>query len=83
MTTATMTAKGQIVIPSRIRKHLNLTKGTRLCIIEKGDTVILKPLTEGYLDRIMGMLKGSNLTEELLKERRREREREDKQWSKS
>jgi AbrB family looped-hinge helix DNA binding protein len=78
MITTTITAKGQVVIPSRIRKHLKLTKGTRLCIIESGDTVILKPLTEDYFHQIMGMLKGEHLTEELLKERKREREREHK-----
>ena len=78
MTIAAITAKGQVVIPSRIRKHLNLIKGTRFCIIEKGDTVILRPLTKDYFESIRGMLKGSNLTEELLQERRREREREDR-----
>ena len=78
MTTTTITAKGQVVIPSRIRKHLKLTKGTRLCVIEKGETVILKPLTKNYFDGMMGMLKGSGLTAELLKERRRERAKEDR-----
>ena len=76
MTTTTITAKGQVVIPSRIRKHLNLTKGTRICVIEKGDTVVLKPLTVKYFGQIMGMLKGSGLTDELIKERRKEREKE-------
>lgn len=76
MTTTTITAKGQVVIPSKIRKHLKLTKGTRLCVIENGDTVILKPLTKDYFDNIMGMLKGSGLMEELLNERKRERVRE-------
>jgi len=81
--TTTITAKGQVVIPSRIRKHLKLTQGTKFCVFEKGDSVVLKPLTEEYLDSIMGMLKGSNITEELIKERRREQKREDKKWLKS
>ena len=38
-----VTAKGQIVIPSGIRRKLNIKKGTRLSIEEKGDQLVLQP----------------------------------------
>ena len=75
-----MTTKGQIVIPAAIRRSLNITRATRLCIVESGGKVILQPLTEAYFDQAAGILndKGS-LLRDFLKERRREKEREDKQ----
>ena len=84
MTTTTMTAKGQIVIPSRIRRHLNIKKGTRLCVLEKGQEIVLKPLTREYFEQMAGILgtKGK-LGKALLEERAREKEIEDRKWSKS
>jgi len=35
METITVSAKGQVVIPSRIRKKFGLTKGTKLTIMEE------------------------------------------------
>jgi len=77
MTTAILTTKGQIVIPSAIRKRMNMKKGTKLCIEEMGDKIIIKPLTRGYFEKIAGVLstKGK-LTAELLKERSKDKERE-------
>ncbi|HJH29676.1 MAG TPA: AbrB/MazE/SpoVT family DNA-binding domain-containing protein [Methanosarcinaceae archaeon] len=44
METITISAKGQIVIPARIRKKFALTKGTKLKIIEEeGHIKILMP----------------------------------------
>ena len=80
MTTTIVTTKGQIVIPSVIRKHLNLKKGTKLCVLEEGDKIVLQPLTDDYFDKMAGILntKGK-LTKALLEERAREKEHEDKQ----
>ena len=84
MTTTTVTAKGQIVIPSRIRRHLNIKKGTRLSIIEKNDEIILQPLTREYFENTAGVLKTKGkLTQALLEERRKEKTIEDKKWQKS
>ncbi len=54
MTTAIVTSKGQIVIPSNIRRRLNIKKGTKLHIEEKGDELILKAVTPAYFERIAG-----------------------------
>ena len=79
MTTTVVTTKGQIVIPSSIRRHLNIKKGTKLCVIEEGDKIVLQPLTSDYFDKMAGILntKGK-LTKSLFEERAWEKGREDK-----
>ena len=79
MTTTVVTTKGQIVIPSVVRRHLNLKKGTKLCVTEEGDKIVLQPLTQDYFERMAGILntKGK-LTKALIEERAKEKEREDR-----
>ena len=76
MVTTIVTTKGQIVIPSRIRRKLNIKKGTRLYIEEKGDELIIKPVTPEYFSKMAGVLgtKGK-LTKALLEERAKDKER--------
>ena len=84
MVTTIVTAKGQIVIPSRIRRHLNIKKGTKLCITEAGDKIVLQPLTHEYFEKVAGIAssKGKGLSA-LLEERAKDKDREDEKWSKS
>ncbi len=84
MTTTIVTAKGQIVIPSRIRRHLNIKKGTRLCVIEKDNEIVLQPLTREYFEQTAGVLKTKGkLTQALLDERKKDKASEEEKWSKS
>lgn len=77
MTTIVMTSKGQIVIPSKFRKKLSIKKGTKLIIEEKGDDLIIKPLTGKYFEKIAGMLRtGGKISKTLLEERKKDKERE-------
>ncbi len=77
MTTTIVTTKGQVVIPAKIRRKLNIRKGTRLYIEERGDELILKPVTPAYLERIAGFLQSKGkLSKALLEERARDRKRE-------
>lgn len=70
MTTTIVTAKGQIVIPSKYRRKLNIEKGTKLYIEERGDELVLKPVTPDYLEKLSGVLKTEGkLSKALLKER--------------
>lgn len=84
MTTTVVTTKGQIVIPSKIRQSLHIKKGTKLCIAEKSGQIILQPLTDEYFEKMAGILptKGK-LTKAILEERAKEKELEDKKWSRS
>ena len=57
MRVASVTSKGQIVIPSKLRKKLKINKGTKLYVEERGDEIIFKPVTNEYFDKIAGVLK--------------------------
>jgi AbrB family looped-hinge helix DNA binding protein len=69
----TATAKGQIVIPASIRRRLGIKEGTRIKIEEKGDEIILKPITREYVHRLRGKFRGKGLMKALLAEKKRER----------
>jgi AbrB family looped-hinge helix DNA binding protein len=75
--TTVVTTKGQIVIPSRIRRKYDIKKGTKLYVEERGEYIVLKPITEEYFEKLAGILptKGK-LSKALLQERQDEKERE-------
>jgi len=70
----TVTAKGQIVIPSSIRRRLGIKEGTRIKIEENGKEIILKPITREYVHSLRGRFKGKGLMKALMAEKKRERE---------
>jgi AbrB family looped-hinge helix DNA binding protein len=49
------TVKGQVVIPARIRRRLEIKKGTRFLVEEKEGSVILTPLNRNYYLRWAGI----------------------------
>jgi len=78
MKTATLSIKGQIVVPARIRKKLGLKKGSMVAIIEEPNGFSVRPVDRQYFERYAGLLGGEGkATKALLKERRKERELED------
>jgi AbrB family looped-hinge helix DNA binding protein len=66
------TTKGQIVIPSTLRRKYGIKVGTRILIYDDGESIILKPVTEQYLRNLQGSIKGKGslkiLTEERIKD---------------
>jgi AbrB family looped-hinge helix DNA binding protein len=72
----TATAKGQIVIPSSIRRKLGIKEGTRIRIEvnEKANQIILKPITREYVHSLRGRFRGKGLVKALMAEKKRERE---------
>jgi AbrB family looped-hinge helix DNA binding protein len=72
--TATVTSKGQLVIPAGLRRRLGIGKGTRVSIVEDNGRLILQPVTREFVHGLRGSLKGRpSLLELLLEERKRER----------
>jgi AbrB family looped-hinge helix DNA binding protein len=72
----TATSKGQIVIPSSIRRKFGIREGTRIQIEvdEKANQIILKPITREYVHSLRGRLRGKGLLKALMAEKKRERE---------
>ncbi len=78
MDTAYVTTKGQLVIPARIRRKLGIKPGTKVCFVERGNEILFQPVTKEYIRSVCGMLKSTtSVTEELLNERKKDREREE------
>lgn len=71
----TATSKGQIVIPSSIRRKFEIKEGTRIQIEvdEDAHEIILKPITRQFIHSLRGKYKGEGLMQELIAEKRRER----------
>lgn len=72
----TATSKGQIVIPSSIRRKLSIKEGTRIRIEldEEAREIILKPITREYVHSLRGRFQGKGLMKALMAEKKRERE---------
>jgi AbrB family looped-hinge helix DNA binding protein len=72
----TATSKGQIVIPSSIRRKFGITEGTRIQINVSDDEseIILTPITREYVQGLRGKLKGKGLLKALMAEKKREKQ---------
>jgi len=66
-------AKGQIVIPAALRQKYGITEGTKIILIDNGDSIVLKKtVTEQYLRKLQGSLKGRGGLKVLIDERQME-----------
>ena len=72
----TATIKGQIVIPSSVRRRFGIKEGTRIQIEadEKTHHIILTPITRDYIFSLQGKYKGKGIMKTFMEERHRERE---------
>jgi AbrB family looped-hinge helix DNA binding protein len=72
--TSTVTQKGQIVIPSKLRRKLGIRQGTQIAFIEEDERLVLQPLTAEYVKSLRGALKGGRSPlKTLFDERKRDR----------
>ena len=71
-----MTVKGQIVIPSKVRRLLGMKEGTRIQVDvdEQTHRIILTPITREYIQSLRGKYKGKGLLKALAAEKQREKE---------
>ena len=70
------TVKGQIVIPSSVRRKLGIKTGTRIQVDlnEKTGQIILTPITREFVHALRGQYKGKGLLADLAAEKQREKE---------
>ncbi|HEX2164738.1 MAG TPA: AbrB/MazE/SpoVT family DNA-binding domain-containing protein [Thermoanaerobaculia bacterium] len=76
MATATISSKGQIVLPKQLRDEMELREGDRVEIAREGDRIVLRPLAAsgeaGDWRRWRGTLSGSDALADHLREHREE-----------
>lgn len=71
MNTATLSAKGWVVIPQELRERYGLKKGDKVHVIDYGGVLSIVPASRDPVKAAAGMLKGkTSLTEALLESRR-------------
>ena len=72
-TTATLSSKGQIVIPADMRQEMELEAGTRFAVTRRGSKIVLQPVNESLLHGLRGILKGSNASAIREREHRKDK----------
>lgn len=72
---STITARGQTVIPAKIRRLFHLTPADRIEWIVEGDTIRVLPVRPDPIEAFRGQGKGGS-TQRLLQDRRNDQELE-------
>ena len=73
-----VTSKGQIVIPKKIREKYGIRPSTSIHWVEKEDGVLMVPDSEDPIIAARGMFEGSGILKAYLKEKKKEKAKEDK-----
>ncbi len=75
--TAVISSKGQVVIPSALRKRYRLHEGSTVVFHEDSGRLILEPSSYAELYALQGSLQHLPLEETLRAERAKERKRDE------
>jgi len=75
METSIVTSKGQVVIPSKLRRKYGIKNGTRVHFYEVNGEIRIVPVTPELIDKNIGLLgTRGKLMRALLEEKKKERE---------
>ena len=78
METSVTTAKGQLLIPKRLRNKYGIKGGVKVVFEETDRGVLITPMNEQYFKSFAGILTGGNLKEDMNKMKKEEKNLEDK-----
>ena len=53
-----VSSKGQIVIPAALRDKMGIKAGTRVAIQREDNHLVLQPITEAFIESLVGCCKG-------------------------
>ena len=59
---ASMSSRGQIVLPISIRKKLNLVEGSQFLVVTDNENILLKPVREPSLDEFYSLIEQAQKT---------------------
>jgi AbrB family looped-hinge helix DNA binding protein len=75
MDKSVVTVKGQVVIPSKLRRRFGIKKGTQVYVYDREGEIAIRPVTDEYLGSLAGITEtNGKLLKALLKEKAKERE---------
>jgi AbrB family looped-hinge helix DNA binding protein len=57
MDTASVTSKGQLVIPVRLRRKYGIEPGTKVRFVERDHEILIRPVTKEYVGSLCGLFK--------------------------
>ena len=77
METSIVSAKGQVVVPARIRHRLGMRRGIRVVFIEQDGKLMIQPLDKSYFESLAGILDSCGKMMKSLMDEKKER---DKVW---
>ena len=81
MHTAYVTSKGQLVVPSGLRRRYGIRPGTRVNFVEEDGRIIFQPVTRDYIRTFRGRFKlepnEKPATQELVEARDADRKRKE------
>jgi len=69
---ATVTSKGQLVIPVELRRRHHIRRGTRVQFQDVEAGILIRPVTKEYIDRLCGSLAGRGIPDDEEREPDRE-----------
>jgi AbrB family looped-hinge helix DNA binding protein len=76
--------KGQLVVPSELRKELGIEEGTSVTFFKRGRSVVVTPIRPGLADEYMGSLGiDPDAAEDSIRERRKDEARATKKCRKA
>jgi AbrB family looped-hinge helix DNA binding protein len=79
MESSTLTSKGQLLIPKRLRTKYGIRSGVKVAFIETPDGLILKAMDEQFFSQFVGLLKdGVPTTKEYRTWKKEEKIKEEK-----
>lgn len=72
---STVTTKGQLVIPAKLRRKYAIRGGTQVAFLEEENRLVLQPLTPEFVRSLRGSVKADpSALKILLDDRKRERQ---------
>ena len=72
---STVTTKGQLVIPAKLRRKYAIREGTQVAFLEEENRLVLQPLTPEFVRSLRGSLKTDpSALKLLLEDRKQERQ---------
>jgi len=73
-----VTSKGQVVIPKKLREKYGIRTATAIRWIENDQGILMVPESEDPIVAARGMLKGSGILKAYMKEKKRDKQKENK-----